>query len=96
LLEDHAVAVDARALGSQGVKEIREERWAKALTEALAKVSADARRSTLKSAPWKVEVAAQLKTSTDVSNGWLAEQLDMGSGIYVSKHVGLLKRRGGA
>ena len=33
-----------------------------------------------------------------MSNGWLAERLDMGSGVYVSKHVGLLRRgigRGG-
>ncbi|MDO8545642.1 MAG: hypothetical protein Q7S40_34800, partial [Opitutaceae bacterium] len=35
---------------------------------------------------------AELKATTDVSNGWLAEQLDMGSHSYVSKHVGNLRK----
>jgi hypothetical protein len=39
-----------------------------------------------------VAVAAFLKESTDVPNGWLADQLNMGSPFYVSKHVGLLRR----
>jgi len=93
LLEDYAVAADSRALGHVGFIEMREARWAEALRTALAEIPQEARGSTLKSAPWKVGVAAQLKATTDVSNGWLAEQLDMGNGIYVSKHVGLLKRR---
>jgi hypothetical protein len=33
-----------------------------------------------------------MKETTDVSNTWLAERLDMGSAFYVSKHVGLLRR----
>ena len=45
-----------------------------------------------KSAGWKVAVAAHLKATTDVSNGWLAERLGMGSPTYVSKHVGLLRQ----
>jgi predicted Zn-dependent protease len=48
-----------------------------------------------KSAAWKVAVATHLKSTTDVSNGWLATQLDMGTAAYVSKHVGLLQRGGG-
>jgi hypothetical protein len=39
-----------------------------------------------------VAVAAHLKATTDVPNGWLAEQLDMGSPFYVSKQAGLLRR----
>ena len=27
------------------------------------------------------------------SNGWLADQLGMGSGFYLSKHVGLARRK---
>ncbi|MDO8539307.1 MAG: hypothetical protein Q7S40_02620 [Opitutaceae bacterium] len=34
-----------------------------------------------------------MKATTDVSNGWLAEQLDMGSHFYVSKHVGNLRKK---
>ncbi|HEX9782541.1 MAG TPA: hypothetical protein VGA56_07385, partial [Opitutaceae bacterium] len=41
---------------------------------------------------WKVAVASHLKATTDVTNGWLAQRLDMGSGVYVSKHVGLVRR----
>ena len=40
-------------------------------------------------------MATHLKSTTDVSNGWLASQLDMGTAAYVSKHVGLLQRNGG-
>jgi len=40
-------------------------------------------------------VASHLKSGTDVSNGWLASQLDMGTAAHVSKHVGLLQRNGG-
>ena len=52
--------------------------------------------TTRQSAGWKVAVAAHLKATTDVSNGWLAERLEMGSPTYVSKHVGLLRRGVGA
>ena len=49
---------------------------------------------TLKSARWKVAVAWVMKQHTSVSNGRLAEQLGMGSGVYVSKHVGLARAAG--
>jgi len=45
-----------------------------------------------KSAAWKVAVAARMRAACDVQNDWLAEELEMGSGIYVSKHIGLLRR----
>ena len=38
-------------------------------------------------------LALQMKATTDASNGWLAAQLDMGSGFYLSKHVGLARRK---
>ena len=92
LLEDHTVALANRTMGNKGIKEMREERWTTALNKALARLPLQERQSTLKSALWKVTVAAQMKATTDVSNGWLAEHLAMGSGIYVSKHVGLFRR----
>ncbi len=92
LLQDDSVSVDTRAWESQGVREVRASRWAAALAACHACLPAGARTSSLKSAPWKVAVAAFLKESTDVPNGWLADQLDMGSPVYVSKHVGLLRR----
>ena len=37
-------------------------------------------------------MAAFLKATTDVPNPWLAEELEMGSDFYVSKHVGQLRK----
>lgn len=96
LLKDHAVAVEARAWESTGVKEVREARWRAALEETLARLPAQVREGRQKSAPWKVAAAAWMKETTNVSNRWLAEQLDMGSPCYVSKHVGFLRQPGHA
>lgn len=93
LLKDQAVAVETRAWESRGVREVREARWQEALDELLAGMPKQEQADARKSAPWKVRIALRLKETTDVSNGWLAAQLDMGSGIYVSKHVGLAKRK---
>lgn len=75
-------------------------RWEQALQTALARLPDTARVGAVaehKNAGWKVAVAAHLKATTDVSNGWLAERLDMGSPFYVSKHIGLYQRgTGGA
>ncbi len=30
-----------------------------------------------------------MKSSSNVTNGWLADRLGMGTGVYISKHVGL-------
>jgi putative transposase len=38
-----------------------------------------------------VAIAAYLKRTLGVPNAWLAEALEMGSGFYVSKHVGLTR-----
>lgn len=40
-----------------------------------------------KSAPQKVAIAALMKAATSVSNGWLAERLDMGPAASVSQYV---------
>ena len=36
---------------------------------------------------------SRYKALLDVSNGWLAPQLDIGSAAYVSKHLGLTRRK---
>jgi putative transposase len=89
LLRDHAVAEDARAWDSQGVREVREAKWREAIDVLLSQAGKAEQLDRRKSAPWKVRIAARMKATTDVSNGWLAEHLAMGSGFYVSKHVGL-------
>jgi hypothetical protein len=95
LVKDQAAAVDLRAWESEGAKEVQRTRWAEALAAALAAIGARATKSSQKSAGWKVAIARYLKETTDVSNVWLAEQLEMGSHFYVSKHVGLHRRSKG-
>lgn len=96
LLKDHAVAADARAWESGGAQEIREQQWEQRLAEGLRKAGktyADVREDR-KSAPWKIAIAAEMKATTQVSNGWLAERLHMGSGVAVSHYVGRARRGG--
>lgn len=68
--------------------------WARGTREFKADLVRDYQVAARKSAAWKVAVATYLKSTTDVSNGWLASQLDGGIAAYVSKHVGLLQRHG--
>jgi hypothetical protein len=89
LLQDHAVAEESRAWESDGVREVRELKWQAALDRLLRETPAKEMASHRKSAPWKVSLALRMKESTDASNGWLAERLQMGSAFYLSKHVGL-------
>lgn len=95
LVKDHAAAVDLRAWDSEGALEIRRTRWEKALVAATAQIGGERTVSPRKAAPWKVAVARYMKETTDVSNAWLAEKLNMGSPFYVSKHVGLMRRSAG-
>jgi len=91
LIRDHNLVADSRAWEREGAKAVNEQHWANALQNACERVPQIMRQSRSKSAPWKVAIAAYLKATTDVSNPWLATQLDMGSPFYVSKHVGRLK-----
>ena len=92
LLKDHAVAAEARAWESQGVREVRRLRWEQLLGRLLAALPAAEKTAAAKAAPRKVAVAARMRQISDAPNGWLAEQLGMGSGFYVSKHTGRLRR----
>jgi len=88
LVRDHQIAAAARALEPNGAAEVRSMRWQEALEVAVDRLPATARTApdaARKSAAWKVAVATHLKSTTDVSNGWLASQLDMGTAAYVSK-----------
>jgi putative transposase len=93
LLQDQAVAAVARAWESEGVREVREAQWRQALEALRRQIPVEETQDRRKSAAWKVRLALQMKDATDASNGWLATQLDMGSGFYVSKHVGLARRK---
>lgn len=93
LLQDQAVAVDTRAWESTGVREVREAQWQTVLDRLRRQVPAKDTQDQRKSASWKVKLATEMKATTDASNGWLADQLDMGSAVYLSKHVGLAARK---
>lgn len=93
LVKDHSLAVDARAWESSGVRELREVVWQGKLDQLLLAVSEKDKRDQRKSAPWKVRLAEMMKASTEAPNTWLAERLGMGSGAYLSKHVGLARRK---
>jgi len=93
LLQDQAVATDTRAWESTGVREVREAQWQVMLDRLRQQVPPKEAHDQRKSAPWKVKLATQMKASTDASNGWLATQLGMGSSIYLSKHVGLARKK---
>ena len=92
LIKDEATAVNLRAWDSLGAKEFQRLGWEALLEKALS-VIPEFERSTHvgKSAAWKIAVAKWMKSSSNVTNGWLADRLGMGTGVYLSKHVGLSK-----
>jgi hypothetical protein len=97
LIRDHQLTASARAWEDSGAREMREQEWEARLADALGrarKTAADARRDR-KSAGWKVAIAVALKRTTQVTNGWLAERLNMGSGVAVSQYVGRARRAAG-
>lgn len=96
LLKDHAEAAEARAWDAKSKEEIGNLRWQAALDQALASIPVRERTGDRKSAAWKVAVAVHLKETTDAPNNWIAQNLKMGSGRYVAKHVGLGKKPGHA
>lgn len=77
-----------RLLGARPGPEWREEQWEEKLLQAarVLKIKTD-RLPARKSATEKVHLAALLKATTAVSNGWLATRLDMGQPASVSQFV---------
>ena len=75
------------------MREVRAAHWQKVLDRLREQIPAKTREDKRKSAPWRVQIAAQMKSDTDASNGWLAVQLGMGSAVYLSKHVGLARKK---
>ena len=94
LLRDHRVLAESKAWENAGAKEVRELHWQAALERMLQKLKLDSEQSrdVRKSADWKIAVAARLKATTNVSNGWLAEALRMGKPGSVSIYVSQVRR----
>jgi hypothetical protein len=71
-------------------------RWELALEQCmkrLKKTPADIMEE-IKSADWKILIAAVLKCKTSATNVWIAEQLNMGVPHAVSRYVGIFKQNG--
>jgi putative transposase len=94
LVADHALAATMRAWERSDAREVRAFEWTEQLGRLLRTVSARERADCRQSAPWKIRLAVSMKTSTDVSNRWLAAQLHIGSAAYLSKLVSRAVRDG--
>jgi putative transposase len=92
LLVDPLAMKESEAWNEHGPQEVRYLRWQMALDRALTLVPFESRQPAHQSANWKRAIAVHLRATTDVSNGWLADRLQMGSAAYVSKHIGLTQR----
>jgi len=71
----------APEMSAAEIRELREARWRAALAEALARQGRQAHElaPAAKGAPWKIEVARDLRVNAAVPHAWIAAQLRMGT-----------------
>ena len=84
-----------RNLDALGRRQLREREWSAQLKTRMKGLSKTNLSDNRVSAAWKAKLAWRMKSETDVSNGWLAQTLHMGSATYVSKQVGIVRRSAG-
>ena len=89
LVRDFAVAADARVWAAVGARELRAAQWEAMLDRGLraAGRSREEAAAARKSAPWKLAVAAWMKSRTQVTNGWLSGQLVVGTPAAFSRNL---------
>jgi putative transposase len=94
MLKDNLLAADARAWTREGAQALRQARWAVLLRKGLACVGRTPAQaaSDRKGAPWKIALAAWMKTRTQVPNGWLSAQLHLGSPNAFSRNLTACRR----
>jgi hypothetical protein len=95
LVQDLAVVAHPRALEVGGAREVKQQRWSTALAAALDEMRKSPRDvfHDRKSAPWTLALAARIKRSSDVSNQWLAANLNLGTPAAFSHNLTLFRRR---
>ena len=89
LLKDEKALKACMALGVNEAREMREVAWSlrlKTCLKILGKRPSEI-EAELKSAEWKVAIAAYMKTKQLCRNGWLAERLRMGGESSVARYV---------
>jgi putative transposase len=94
LLQDHALVARTRAWESVGAREMRGLQWSSSLDRIL--IVAGRNRAefapALKSAPWKLAIAAWMKSRTQASNGWLCLTLHLGTPAAFSRNLTSYRR----
>lgn len=83
-----------RSADPSGVREIRQTRWLAMLENGLKALNRrrDEALNDLKSAPWKLALAAWMKSHTQVSNRWLSDQLGLGATAALSHNLTVYRR----
>jgi len=81
----------------EGLREANRLRWEMLLEKGLASLAKDAASiaTDLKSAKWKILLAALLKQKTSATNVWITRKLNMGTSDAVSRYVSEFRRNGG-
>ena len=94
LVNDHALAAHTRAWETSGAKEVRAVQWRTALIRGLRALqrSQTEIEATAKSASWKLALAEWMKTTTQATNGWLSENLQMGAPAALSRNLTQYRR----
>ena len=99
LTRSNAIAERVAVLGggSEAHRQLREALWEEKLCTVAKQLGIKPTGlPAQKSAPAKVQLAAAMKAATSVSNGWLAERLDMGQPASVSQFVRRFRLAGGS
>jgi REP element-mobilizing transposase RayT len=94
LVEEFQLTGQLRSSDATGVKEVRSLGWMAALNQGLEALgySLEEARSTPKSLPWKLALAAWMKKRTQANNPWLTEQLNLGTPNAFSRNLTNFRR----
>ena len=81
----------------EGLREANRLRWEMLLEKGLSRLGKGAAsiKTDLKSAKWKIMLAALLKQKTSATNVWITGKLNMGTPDAVSRYVSEFRQRGG-
>jgi len=89
LLADHHAKLTGSSVEAEVGAEARELHWQTILEANLRRMGKNLTQAgeDPKSAPWKIALATHLRTTTTVSNPWLAQTLHMGASGVLSRYV---------
>lgn len=93
--KDFLAKKETLRLEKEGLADLNESHWENALSMCLEKLgeSQAAARDARMSAPWKLAIAAKLKSTTSVKNAWLADKLKMGTPRGLSSNLSVYAKK---